>query len=90
MFKFNDMNRNNREGKSCNNSIKALALVLLFLAVIASMVLKYSVKCDFGVSSGFHLDLSPAVYSSVGDSAYDATTTDITNPLPDSTSVLSV
>jgi len=88
MFKFN-MNRNNREEKSCNNSIKALALVLLFCAVMASMVLKYSVKCDFGVSSGFHLDLSPAAYSSEGDSAYDTTMTDIPDPSPGSISALS-
>lgn len=69
------LNRNNCEEKSCNN-IKALALVLIFCAVVVSMVLKYSVKCDFGVNSGFHLDLSPATYTVEADPADDVIETD--------------
>ena len=87
MFKFS-MNRNNREEKSCNNSIKALALVLVFCAVITSMVLKYSVKCDFGLSSGFHLDLSPAIYTAETVTSNDVTETDTHDPLLGSTSAL--
>lgn len=75
MFKF-IVKRNNCEEKSYNNSIKVLALVLVFCAVIASMLLKYSVKCDFGVSSGFHLDLSPATYTVEVDPADGVIETD--------------
>lgn len=88
MIKLNK-NSNNCENKSSTSCIKALALVLLFVILMASMVLKYSVKCEFGISSGFHLDLSPTAYIDVSDSAYEATTGDVSNPSPDPTSSLS-
>lgn len=88
MIKFKK-NSNNCKNKSSASYIKALALVLLFIILMASMVLKYSVKCEFGVSSGFHLDLSPAMHIDVSDPAYDAATTDVPDSLPDSTSELS-
>lgn len=80
----------NRDSKSSKINIKALAIVLIFLAVMASMVLGYNVKCDFGVKSGFHLDLSPSTSSTAVDSNNNLNATGLDlSPLPDATSVQS-
>lgn len=80
----------NRDSKSSKNNIRALALVLTFIAIMASMVLRYNVKCDFGVTSGFHLDLSPSTSGTAVGSTNNVNAADLDpNPLPDSTAVQS-
>lgn len=88
MIKFNNSS-NSSKNKSYKNGITVLALVLLFFIILASMVLKYSVKCDFGINDGFHLDLSPTTCVVSTDTLYHTATVDILDSSPNLTSLLS-
>lgn len=80
---------NNSKAKSYNTGIMALALILLFVIIMASMVLKYSVKFNWGIGKGVHLDLSPATYSVETVPSSDVTESESCEASLESTSALS-
>ena len=57
MFKF----KSDASNKSSILNIKALVVVFAFIVIMTCIFRAYSVNCDWSISRGFHLNLSPVI-----------------------------
>lgn len=63
MFKF----KSDASNKSSILSIKALVVVFAFIVIMTCIFRAYSVNCDWSISRGFHLNLSPVIEADATD-----------------------
>ena len=63
MFKF----KSDASNKSSILNIKALVVVFAFIVIMTCIFRAYSVNCDWSISRGFHLNLSPVIEADATD-----------------------
>lgn len=66
MFKF----KSNSTNKSSILNIKVLAVVFAFIIIMTCIFQAYSINCDWSISHGFHLNLSPVIETDATDANY--------------------
>lgn len=63
MFKF----KSDASNKSSILNIKALVVVFAYIVIMTCIFRAYSVNCDWSISRGFHLNLSPVIEADATD-----------------------